>query len=143
MKREYPSRPLVGVGVLVKDGDRFLLVKRGREPDKGLWSIPGGLVESGEGIREAGKREVEEETGLKVRIGKILEVVDIIVYDVKGKIHYHYVLIDFLGHPISGNLKIASDIMDARWVKVNELSRFPLAETLKHVLKRAVIATRV
>lgn len=143
MRREYPSHPLVGVGVLVKREDQFLLVKRGREPAKGLWSVPGGLVELGEGVREAGKREVEEETGLKVRIGKILDVVDKIVYDRKGKIRYHYVLIDFLGYPISGTLKIASDIIDAQWVRANELSHFPLTKTLKRVLKKAGITAEV
>lgn len=138
MRRKYPSFPLVG-GVLVKRGDSFLLVRRGKAPGKGLWSVPGGLVELGERVREAGKREVVEETGLEVEIEELLDVIDNIVYDGKGRICYHYVLIDFLGHTVGGALKIASDITDARWAKIDEISRYPLTKTLERLLEKLTL----
>src|SRR4029077_7477710 len=93
MKREYPETPLVGVGAIIIDGDRVALVKRGRAPLAGQWSIPGGLLEVGETLRAAAQREVREETGLNVLIGDLLGVFDRVVPDEDGYIHYHYVLI--------------------------------------------------
>jgi ADP-ribose pyrophosphatase len=136
MRRKYPKRPLVGVGVLIKKDDEVLLVKRGSEPARGLWSIPGGLVELGEGVLEAGKREVEEETGLKIEVDALLDVIDNIIRDEKGGVRYHYVLIDFLGHPVGGELKVASDIMDARWVKIGQVNQYQITKTLEKLLRK-------
>lgn len=135
MSRMYPSRPLVGVGVLIRDGERFLLVKRASEPSKGLWSIPGGLVELGEKAEEAARREVMEETGLDVEIEKLLEVIDNIVRDDEGRVLYHYIIVDFLGHPVGGELKATSDVEDARWVRAHEIKEFKITGTLTHLLK--------
>ena len=94
MQRKYPVCPLVGVGALIQRGDEFVVVKRENEPAKGLWSIPGGLLELGERIYDGVKREAKEETGLDVEINRLLDVIDNIVYDDNGIICYHYVLID-------------------------------------------------
>ena len=88
MSKKFPNRPFVGVGVLIKAGDYILLVKRSNEPNKGLWSIPGGMVELGEEVREATKREAKEETGLDIKVDSLLDVVDNIILDENGKIHY-------------------------------------------------------
>ncbi|MFQ6075652.1 MAG: NUDIX hydrolase [Candidatus Bathyarchaeia archaeon] len=141
MRRKYPSRPLVGVGVLIRDGEKSLLVKRASEPSKGLWSIPGGLVELGERVKEAAMREVEEETGLDVEIDRLLDVIDNIIRDDEGKVLYHYIIVDFLGHPVGGELKIASDVADARWVRANEIKQYKITRTLTRLLKRMAILT--
>ena len=96
--REYPSRPIVGVGVLVKRGDKVLLVRRRFDPGRGKWSIPGGLVELGETVRGAALREVYEETGLNVKLDRLLGVVDYIERDKRGRVRFHYVLVDFLAY---------------------------------------------
>ena len=96
MGRHYPSQPVVGVGGVVLCGDEVLVVQRGAEPSKGLWSIPGGAVEVGESLAEACAREVAEETGLQVRVGPMVEVIERILRDDRGRVEYHYVLIDFV-----------------------------------------------
>jgi 8-oxo-dGTP diphosphatase len=132
MKREYPETPLVGVGAIIIEGDRVALVKRGRPPLAGQWSIPGGLLEVGETLRACAEREVREETGLTVVIGELLGVFDRVVPDVDGQIHYHYVLIDFLARRASGELTPADDAEDARWFTREELPGLHLnPETLK------------
>lgn len=132
MKREYPETPLVGVGAIIIDRDRVALVKRGRAPLAGQWSIPGGLLEIGETLRACAEREVREETGLTVVIGELLGVFDRVVPDADGHIQYHYVLIDFLCRRTTGDLSPADDAEDARWFRREELPALNLApETLK------------
>lgn len=126
MKREYPKLPMVAVGGVVKKGNSIVLVKRTHEPGKGFWSIPGGLVELGESVRDAVKREVREETGLEVKIDKLINVVDNIVYDRSKRLKFHYILVDFLVHPVGGKLQDASK---ARWVEAGELSQYRLTKT--------------
>ncbi|RLF08857.1 MAG: hypothetical protein DRJ62_07785 [Thermoprotei archaeon] len=135
--REYPSSPLVGVGVLVRNGGKVLLVKRRFEPDKGLWALPGGLVKLGEKVRDAAVREIEEETGIKIRIKRLIDVVDKIVLDDSGSVKYHFVIVDFEGEPIDGELRADPEVEDARWVEVDELSKMPLSETTRDLLARA------
>src|SRR5438552_13789207 len=102
--REYPVRPIVGVGAVVLDGDRVLLVKRAHEPLKGEWSLPGGAVEVGETLEAAVAREVREETCLEVEVGPLVEVVNRIVRDPGGRVEYHFVIVDYLCRPIGGTL---------------------------------------
>src|ERR1051326_4452618 len=126
MKRDYPDRPIVGVGaVIVRDG-RGVLVGRGGEPLAGEWSVPGGVLELGETLRQGAEREALEETGLKVRAGEVLEVFDSIVPDASGRTQYHYVLVDFLCDYISGELSAGGDAADARWITLADLSQLAL-----------------
>jgi ADP-ribose pyrophosphatase YjhB (NUDIX family) len=142
MKRDYPDRPIVGVGAVVVHEGRALVVRRAKEPLKGEWSIPGGAVELGETLREAAAREALEETGLIVEAGEVLEVFDSILRDPAGRTQYHYVLVDFLCRPLGGELYAASDVSDARWVTENELHDLHLTETARRVIKKALVANR-
>lgn len=141
-RREFPETPIVGVGAVVLDGNRVLLVRRGQEPLKGEWSIPGGALELGESLEEGVRREVAEETGLAVRVVTIVEVLDKIVFEAEGaktegsdrlevpgaagikskRVRFHYVLVDFLCRPGGGVLKCGSDAASARWVSREELN---------------------
>jgi ADP-ribose pyrophosphatase len=137
MRREYPPQPLVGVSVLIsnKEGE-ILLVKRRNEPGRNLWSIPGGLIELGEPIKKAAEREAEEETGLKIKIKKLLDVLDVIVRNENNKIKFHYVLIVFSAHPIKGHLKLSSEHWDIKWVSIKEAKRYDLTKTCRKLLKK-------
>jgi len=134
-RRLYPERPLIGVGVLIRDGDRYLLVRRAAEPDAGLWSIPGGLVELGERVEEAAVREALEETGLEVEIRDLLGVVDKIERDDAGRIRFHFVIVDYLAEVKGGSLKASSDALEARWVRAEELPKYRLSPTLVKLLR--------
>jgi 8-oxo-dGTP diphosphatase len=116
MQREFPSAPLVGVGAVVVDQGRVLLVRRGTEPLKGHWSLPGGMVELGEGLVDAVVREVREETGLIVEPLELIELLDRIHRDEK-RVRYHYVIADYLCRVTGGALRAASDAEDVRWVE--------------------------
>jgi 8-oxo-dGTP diphosphatase len=132
MQREYPQQPLVGVGAIIVDHDSVLLIKRGKAPLLGEWSIPGGMLELGETLRQGAEREALEETGLVVRATELLGVFDRIVPDEAKRTLYHYVLIDFLCQKISGDVLAAGDASDARWFNRADLSSLPLpSETLK------------
>ncbi len=135
-RRLYPEKPLVGVGVLIQDDDRFLLIKRAAEPDAGLWSVPGGMVELGEKAAEAAKREVLEETGLDVEIVEVLGVVDKIVEGDRGRIMFHFVIVDYLAHPVGGSLEASSDALDAKWVRSEDFRDYEMSPTLVVLLKR-------
>src|SRR4030042_1735838 len=126
MKRHYPEQPLVGVGAVVFRGEEVLLVRRGQEPARDAWSLPGGLVELGETLEGALRRELEEETGLSVKILGITAVLERIYHDPAGRIPYHYILVDYLCEYEGGELSPASDITAARFVPLSELSRFDL-----------------
>jgi len=134
MKREYPESPLIGVGAIIVEDQRVVLVKRGHPPLAGEWSIPGGVLEVGETLREAAVREAREETGLTVKPADLLGVYDRILYDEKGRTHYHYVLIDFLCRRVGGELKAAGDADEARWFTAEEVAQLPLAEDTAEVI---------
>lgn len=136
MTREYPAHPLVGASVVIRKKNSVLLVKRANEPGRGLWGVPGGLVNVGEKVYDAALREVKEETGLTVKIEGILDVVDYISRDSEDKVQYHYVIVDFLGHPISGRLKAASDSLDSRWVDMKNVKNYKMTRTLRNLFKR-------
>lgn len=135
VKREYPETPLVGVGAIIIEAGRVLLVRRGHPPMSGEWSIPGGVLEVGETLREAASREALEETGLEVEPGELLGVYDRLVRDTDERTMYHFVLIDFLCHRITGNLRAAGDADDARWFSREEAEKLPLAEDTAEVIR--------
>lgn len=136
MKREFPEMPLVGVGSIIIEGDRVLLVKRAHPPIQGQWSIPGGVLEVGEMVREAAVREAREETGLMVEAGELLGVYDRILRDPERRVQYHYVLIDFLCRRVGGELIAASDAAEVRWFTRQELSGLNLPEDTQDVIRK-------
>jgi 8-oxo-dGTP diphosphatase len=135
--RVYPDRPVVSVGAVVIDDDRVLLVKRGHEPLKGAWSLPGGVVEIGESLQGALIREVREETCLDVEVGAVVDVLDRISRDEAQRIEYHYVIVDYLCRAVGGALACASDADDARWVSRADLESYHLTTKAAAVIARA------
>lgn len=136
-QREYPDRPLVGVGGVVIAGDRMLLIRRGSAPLQGQWSIPGGMLELGESIVEGVRRELAEETGLDVRVLGLIEVFERIVPGEGGRTRYHFVILDYLCEMISGEAKAASDVTDVAWAREQDLDRYSLTDIATRVIKRA------
>jgi len=135
MKREYPDSPLVGVGAIIIEDDRILLVKRGHPPLAGEWSIPGGVLEVGETLREAAVREAMEETGLEVEPSELLGVYDRVLRDADERTLYHYVLIDFLCRRVSGEPRPAGDADEAQWFTPGEVENLALAKDTAEVIK--------
>ncbi|MBM3292564.1 NUDIX domain-containing protein [Candidatus Bathyarchaeota archaeon] len=133
--REYPNRPIIGVGILIQNASKYLLIKRAAEPDKGLWSIPGGLVQVGETLKQAAIREAKEETGLNVKIIKELGYIDKIQHDEKGKVKYHFVIIDFLAEVISGIMVADDDALEALWVEPKDFKSYNLTVSLIQLFK--------
>lgn len=136
MTREFPEHPLVGVGSIIIEQDRVVLVKRAHPPIQGHWSIPGGVLEVGEMVREAAIREAREETGLIVEAGELLGVYDRILRDPEHRVQYHYVLIDFLCRWVGGELHAASDAAEVRWFTRAELPALSLAEDTLDVIRK-------
>lgn len=138
MKREYPTQPIVGVGALIVHDGRLVLVRRGVEPGKDRWSIPGGAVDLGEKVREAALREAEEECGLDIEIvdERPMDVVDSIYTGKEGKFRYHYVLLQFLTRLRGGKLRPGGDALDARWVPLEEVETYELTERFRSFFKR-------
>jgi 8-oxo-dGTP diphosphatase len=135
MKREYPDIPLVGVGAIIIDNGRVLLVKRGHAPLLGEWSIPGGVLEVGEMLRQAAIREAREETGLEVEPGELLGVFDRVIRE-NGRIRYHYVLIDFLCRVVSGTPCCGSDADEVRWFTQEDAAQLKLAPDTAEVIRK-------
>jgi 8-oxo-dGTP diphosphatase len=142
MKREYPKSPLVGVGAVIvehhRDDNRVLLIRRGQPPLLGEWSLPGGVLECGETLREAVVREAREETGLLVETGEMLGVYERMIRDDEKRVRYHYVLIDFLCSAVSGDLKAGSDAADVRWFTRDELPALKLAYDANDVVLKGL-----
>jgi ADP-ribose pyrophosphatase YjhB (NUDIX family) len=136
--RRYPPRPIVGVGGIVVDEGRVLLVRRNQPPLQGRWSLPGGLVETGESLSEAVVRELAEETGLSVSAGPLVEVVERVVRDADGRVEFHYVLLDYLCVRTGGTPLAASDASDVAWATLDELApRYEIAKSTMRVIERA------
>ena len=140
-QRQYPEQPLVGVGALIVASGRIVVIKRGHAPLLGEWSIPGGMLELGETVRQATEREALEETSLQVRATELLGVFDRVVLDDRKRILYHYVLIDFLCEVVSGELQAAGDAADARWFTLEEVQALPMAFDTAEVVRRALTKT--
>lgn len=138
MHREYPTHPIVGVSVLAFKDGKILLVRRGHEPRKGQWSLPGGVVELGETVRNAAIREIREECHIEIEIARILDVLDRITRDANGRVHYHYVLIALLARYQSGELRADSDIEAAEWADINKLAEYELLPDQQALIQRAV-----
>jgi 8-oxo-dGTP diphosphatase len=134
--RRYPKRPVLGVGALIFNRGKILLVERGREPLKGYWSLPGGVLETGETLEQGIIREVREETGLEVRPLKVLEIFERIVHDAHGAPEYHYVLIDYICRVTGGSLRAADDASRAAWVARNELSNYQITTGTVPVIEK-------
>jgi ADP-ribose pyrophosphatase YjhB (NUDIX family) len=147
--REYPQRPVVGVGGVVIEDGRALLIRRGSEPLRGEWSIPGGTLELGETLEAGVARELLEETGVEVRVLDLIEVFDRI-YDSDGKIakvgekrpRYHYVIADYLCERVSGEPRAGSDVTDVAYAREDELSQYGLTETATRILRKAFAMDR-
>jgi len=137
MGRHYPELPVVGVGGIVLAGDQVLLVKRGAEPSKGIWSIPGGAVEVGESLAQACAREVLEETALQVSVGSMVEVIERILRDPTGRVEYHYVLIDYLCFCPPLEPKAGDDAAAAVWAGLDTLDGYTLTHDTKRVILKA------
>jgi len=141
-KRDYPERPIVGVGAVIVDGDRALIVRRAKEPLKGQWSIPGGMLELGEKLREGLEREIREETSLEVEVGEVLDVFDSIFPDAEGRTQYHYVLIDYRCTVRGGKAIAGSDVSEVRWVTSTELYELGMKEVTVGVIRKALESER-
>ncbi len=141
MKRSYPEQPIIGVGAVIVDGGRALLVRRDTEPLKGEWSVPGGMLELGEKLRDGVRREVLEETGLVVEPGEVLDVFDSIFTDSQGRTEYHYVLVDYLCRPICGEAMAGTDVSDVRWIREDDLPAMGLRESIQQVVRKGLART--
>ncbi|MBM3489177.1 MAG: NUDIX domain-containing protein [Alphaproteobacteria bacterium] len=133
-ERSYPARPFVGVGVVVFQADRVLLIQRGKPPRLGQWSLPGGVQEVGETVHEAARREVREEAGVEIDILGLIDVVDSIRHDNTGRVQFHYTLVDLAAEWRAGEATAGSDAMAARWTALAEIGGLGLwAETVRIV----------
>jgi 8-oxo-dGTP diphosphatase len=135
--RRYPARPLLGVGAVIFNDGKVLLIERGKEPLKGWWTLPGGLVETGERLECAVRREVQEETGLEIRPLTAAAIFERIMPDIDGHTEFHYVIVDYLCELAGGSLRAGSDVSDARWVPVDRLDSLKVAPGTPPVIERA------
>ena len=140
MRRRYPKHPLVGVGALIfRTGRRgpILLVERAGQPLRGYWSLPGGLVETGERLEQAVSREVFEETGLRVLPVRRFDIFERIMLDPSGRAEYHYLLVDYVCKVVGGRLRAGDDVSSARWVLKKDLGDYQMTEGTREVIERA------
>ena len=141
--REYPDAPRVGVGAVIVDGARVLLVKRGQPPSQGKWSIPGGLIHLGERLEDAVRREIQEECGLRVRLLGVCGVIDRVRLAPENgpeppRVHYHYVIVDYAAAIEEGVPRAGSDAAEVRWVPIAELAAYDTTDGLADMVGRAV-----
>jgi len=131
-KRIYPDQPVIGIGVLIVKDGKIVLIKRGNDPGKGKWSVPGGIVDLGENIQKAVIREAKEETCLEVTNPLLVDVVENVEIDSEGKVKYHYVIIDYLVQIVSGEIAAASDAEELHWVKFNDVEDYNLTSSFRY-----------
>ena len=137
VRREYPERPMVGVGGVVISDQRALLIRRGSAPLEGEWSIPGGMLEIGETILEGVQRELLEETAIEVRVLDLIEVFERLTRDEAGKLKYHFVILDYLCEAVRGEARAGSDVTDVAWAREAELNAYSLTPTATRVIQKA------
>ncbi|HET9489492.1 MAG TPA: NUDIX hydrolase [Methylomirabilota bacterium] len=142
MSREYPARPLVGVGAVVLHQGRVLLVRRGGQPSSGKWSLPGGLVELGETTAEAIHREIREECGIGITVVDVAGVLDRVTRDAEGRVRYHYVLIDYLAFPKSEAVVAGTDAAECRWVEIERVNELDVTDGLSDMIRRGLALAR-
>jgi ADP-ribose pyrophosphatase YjhB (NUDIX family) len=141
--RRYPGAPLVGVGVAVyNEQGQLLLVKRGRPPGKGTWGLPGGLLDLGERLEAAAQREVMEEVGVDIVVGDLVTTFETILRDDTGKIEYHYVVLEYWAHYLSGTPVAQDDAEAVAWVGIEELASYSLSRRQHEVLEQSYAAWR-
>lgn len=143
MAREYPEYPIVGVAAVVLRAGQVLLVQRGREPAKGLWGVPGGVLELGEAVVDGVRREVREECGIEIEVGPLLGVFEPQQRDDAGRLRYHYVVLDYLARYVSGKLRAADDADDARWVALDALESLSMLAETRAMIRKGVELTAV
>jgi 8-oxo-dGTP diphosphatase len=136
MARVYPDHPVVGVGIVIVDEGKIVLIKRGNDPGRGKWSIPGGHLELGETLEVAVIREAKEETLLTVDNPTLVDVVDQIDFDEQGKVKYHYVIVDYLVHVVGGDIAAASDAEELRWVPFGEVENYVLTASFRRFFQK-------
>ncbi len=138
MKRDYPQAPIVGVGIVCLRGDEVLLVRRGKPPREGGWSLPGGRQKLGETVRQCARRELAEETGVEAEIGALLDVVESLTRDGDGGLQYHYTLVDVRADWKSGEPRAGGDAADARWFAAAGLSELDLWDETRRIIAKAM-----
>ena len=136
-RREYPERPIVGVGGGVIRDERALLIRRGSAPLLGEWSIPGGMLELGETILEGVQRELLEETAIEVKVIDLIEVFERVTRDEAAKLKYHFVILDYLCEAVRGEAQAGSDVTDVAWARESELGEYSLTPTATRVIRKA------
>ena len=136
MRREYPDAPIVAVGVVVLKEDEVLLVRRGQEPNKDRWGLPGGAVELGEPVRQAAQREVREECNIEIEVGEVIEVLDAISGDDRSRPRFHYVLIELLASYVSGSATPATDALETRWFTLDELAQIDVPDITVRIIHK-------
>jgi len=138
MSHERPARPILGAAAVVIHDGRVVLIRRGHAPDAGQWSIPGGAVELGESVEEALRREVDEETGLEIAVGRFLELFELVDRDADG-VRFHFVVLDYAATVIGGTLRAGDDAADVALVSLDDLDRYDLADSIRRVIAKAVL----
>ena len=142
MAREYPAHPVVGVGAVVVRNGRALIIKRAQEPRKGEWSLPGGLLELGESLQDAARREIKEETSLDVVLGPIIETFDRVHRDDAGRIRYHFVIVDFVCWSEEGEASAGSDAEACAWVTGDELAGYGVNPHAAAIIRQGLKTSR-
>jgi len=136
--RVYPENPLVGVGAVVFKDNYILLIKRGKPPYYGMWSLPGGKVNKGETLKHAVRREIKEECSINIKVEDLIKIFELIDRDKKNKVRYHYIIFDFKALYKSGKLAHSSDAMEAEWVSVDKIKDYNLTDDVIDAINKGV-----